>query len=208
MVYQIQMSKKSAFDALPRFITCYFGCELDVVRKYAHGNVLDVGAGIGRALSYLDPDKVDSYHAVEPNTHFASEIAADGIPCTVTPRTFEEAAAGFGDRQFDTALVLWNTLSMWEDPADLLVPLSRVAKSVLFTVVAKGNLPARLAYYRAARIPHRMADASTENIVSEQWQTNRAYSWRDLDTIISPHLAVVEQGCLTSYSHFAIAEAK
>jgi len=40
----------------------------------AYGVVLDIGAGYGHTINYLDNDKVTKYVALEPNTHMHEEI--------------------------------------------------------------------------------------------------------------------------------------
>ncbi|CUA76497.1 hypothetical protein RSOLAG22IIIB_06302 [Rhizoctonia solani] len=45
-----------------------------LVRPYAYGVVLDIGAGHGHTIPYLDRSRVSKYVAVEPNVRMHSEI--------------------------------------------------------------------------------------------------------------------------------------
>lgn len=45
-----------------------------LLRPYAYGIVLDIGAGHGHAIPYLDRARITKYVAVEPNTRMHGEI--------------------------------------------------------------------------------------------------------------------------------------
>ncbi|KAJ6596540.1 hypothetical protein B0H10DRAFT_2179224 [Mycena sp. CBHHK59/15] len=45
-----------------------------LITPNAHGVVLDIGAGHGHAVKYLDPERVTKYFALEPNALMHSEI--------------------------------------------------------------------------------------------------------------------------------------
>ena len=209
------MSSK-AFETLPKFITNYMAAEIPLVRRYAKGSVVDIGAGTGRAISMLDPNKVVRYHGIEPNQDYVNSLfdqayafSQNGIKVSLSPHTLEETIIPEGVAPFNSCLVLWNTLSMWDDPStDLTNPLSVKTKSVLLTVIAKGNLNERLNYYTEQNIPITSIDCKTENIVSDQWETNRAYSVEDVEEILGDNWNITETGPVTHYCHFIIAESK
>ncbi|KAH7922429.1 hypothetical protein BV22DRAFT_658399 [Leucogyrophana mollusca] len=48
--------------------------KLRLIPENAHGVVLDLGAGYGHAISYLNASRVTKYVAVEPNTHMHEEL--------------------------------------------------------------------------------------------------------------------------------------
>ncbi|KAI0085231.1 hypothetical protein BDY19DRAFT_860621, partial [Irpex rosettiformis] len=65
------------------FVWGFFGDVLDenskgvkesLITPYAHGVVLDIGAGHGHTVNYLDVTKVTKYIALEPNPHMHVEI--------------------------------------------------------------------------------------------------------------------------------------
>ncbi|KZT36785.1 hypothetical protein SISSUDRAFT_988681 [Sistotremastrum suecicum HHB10207 ss-3] len=47
-----------------------------LVTPYAYGVVLDIGAGHGHTLDYLDHSRIKRYIALEPNEHMHSQISA------------------------------------------------------------------------------------------------------------------------------------
>ncbi|KAH8919967.1 hypothetical protein BT69DRAFT_1336869 [Atractiella rhizophila] len=68
--------------------------------KRARGRVLEIGAGHGHSLKYLDPDKVEVYIAVEPNRDMHDKILNMGVAhgwrqdqIMVLPLTVEEVLA-------------------------------------------------------------------------------------------------------------------
>lgn len=50
------------------------GVKESLIRPYAYGVVLDIGAGHGHTIPYLDRARVTKYVAVEPNVRMHSEI--------------------------------------------------------------------------------------------------------------------------------------
>jgi len=48
--------------------------KIKVITPYAHGVVLDLGAGHGHTVNYLDHAKVTKYVALEPNVHMHQKI--------------------------------------------------------------------------------------------------------------------------------------
>ncbi|MES1173840.1 MAG: class I SAM-dependent methyltransferase [Myxococcales bacterium] len=76
------------------------------LRPYVHGNVLDVGAGLGATFDYL-ADAADSWTCLEPDAQLCAQLAArlasHARPPQVICGTLEQLPA---ERKFDTAVYI------------------------------------------------------------------------------------------------------
>ena len=75
------------------------------IAPWIRGDVLEVGAGIGRNTPMLQNPEVRSWHCLEPDPQLAKQAAAAiaTIPnCTISPGTIAQMA----DRQFDSILYI------------------------------------------------------------------------------------------------------
>ncbi|KAI0654320.1 hypothetical protein C8Q70DRAFT_1048050 [Cubamyces menziesii] len=112
-----------------------------LIPSNAHGVVLDIGAGHGHTILYLDPAKVTKYVALEPNQLMHSEIrtlaASKGFTeesgnCLILSYGAEDAtlisSALGGPRQVDTLISVLTICSIPEPERSLTTLIDEVLK--------------------------------------------------------------------------------
>jgi SAM-dependent methyltransferase len=74
----------------------------DLLFPHASGVVLDVGAGHGYTMQYLDKEKVTRYVAVEPNAYMHEQIYKMAEKCGFSVEKGEVVVLGCGAEDIDT----------------------------------------------------------------------------------------------------------
>jgi SAM-dependent methyltransferase len=113
-----------------------------LIQPHAYGIVLDIGAGHGHTIPYLDRTRVTKYVAVEPNTRMHSEIrgmaqkhgfgADDVVVLGCGAEDSNTISATLGGREVVDTIVCILTLCTVPDP-------TAVASSLARTVLKPGG---------------------------------------------------------------------
>lgn len=93
-----------------------------LITPHAYGVVLDIGAGHGHTINYLDHSRVTKYVAVEPNTHMHAELRRTASAAGYTESTGTLLILSCGAEHISTILSSLPTL-LGHPPIDTLISI-------------------------------------------------------------------------------------
>jgi ubiquinone/menaquinone biosynthesis C-methylase UbiE len=114
---------------------------IDIVGEKRISTVLDIGAGTGAILSYLNKVNFASqYYALDISDQAIAIIKSrSDLPNLVEAGTFDGSHISYSDQQFDLG-ILSHVIEHLINPTELLLETGRVAKYVVIEVPLEDNL--------------------------------------------------------------------
>lgn len=181
------MNKKSEiknaieFETFPKSMRDSINKENKLLSQLIDGDVLDVGCGDCRPLSFIS-EKVQSYLGIEKDEG-VYERAKEKC------KKFKNATVILGDgldilkdlknkgKKYKWIIIIWNTITFF-DPKEILPLVSQLGENIYISLVAKGALKERIQYYKD--LGQEISVDDDETISSSVWTKQMAYDFSDL----------------------------
>ena len=146
-------------------------------------SLIDVGCGDGRLTLTLS-QLTDKYVGVDLDSEAlqkAKLLEHDNIKMYAADAT--KLSALFHEKEFETSVLLWNTIGNVGDDKKVLEEVCKVTRSKCFiTGIKKGALAERKKYYDSYNADYTI-DKDTETIYSNVWGISKSYSPTELGTL-------------------------
>jgi SAM-dependent methyltransferase len=197
-------------DNFPKLHKQYFIKEGNLVKRYAHGVLLDVGCGNCRLLPFVYAAS-DRYIGIDSDKKIVAEQKK------ILRKKYPKAMCILGDakklgyyikpKSADVSVCLWNTLHCIGEESQVLKQMLATTKDiVIVTLVAKGakSFNARLKYYRKFGIDFKV-DKEKQTFFSDVWGESKAHTVQDIEELAKKTGAcLIKKGKLGSLGVYGI----
>ncbi len=193
------------FEKAPKSLLNFLREEEKLVTKFVDGkeSIIDVGCGNGRAIPIVAPI-VKKYFGIDSDLNCINEAKKflekhENVELILGD--FKEFKKKLKKNQFDGAILLWNTLCLFEEPSKELKDIGETAKgNVFFSMPFKGALKQRIEYYNLLKEEYKV-DYKTGAIHSKLWGKVPSYNKEEIEEITKESGLIVEKMCL--FNEFA-----